>query len=112
MDFDDILLKALALLIGTSGRSWPRATPRAACTSSSTSTRTRTAPQYLLARALSSAHRNICVVGDDDQSIYRWRGADIRNILDFERDFPGAKVVKLEQNYRSTADDPGRRAAP
>lgn len=62
------------------------------------------AAQYTLTKLLTETHNNVCAVGDPDQSIYSWRGANINNILNFEKDFPGAKIIKLEQNYRSTSN--------
>ena len=100
LDFDDLLLETVRLL------------------KSSSETRERynrrykyilideyqdtNRPQYELMKLLAGSSGNVCVVGDEDQSIYSWRGADIKNILEFEKDFPGAKTIRLEQNYRST----------
>ncbi len=102
VDFDDILLKALALLdAGERPDLLDRYASRCLHLLVDEYQDTNR-PQYLLVKALSSIHRNVCVVGDEDQSIYKFRGAEIKNILDFERDHPGATVIKLEQNYRST----------
>ena len=103
VDFGDLLLHKLTLFTGTS-RHPRRPTSGASAICWSTSTRTPTSRQYLWLRLLAQEHRNLCCVGDDDQSIYSWRGAEIGNILRFENDFPGALIVRLEQNYRSTPE--------
>ncbi|MBV8055864.1 MAG: UvrD-helicase domain-containing protein, partial [Deltaproteobacteria bacterium] len=100
MDFGDLLLLVYRLFETDREvlRRWQRRTQHLLVDEYQDTNRV----QYLLVRALSAASGNLCVVGDEDQSIYRWRGADIRNILDFEHDFPKALIFKLEQNYRST----------
>jgi DNA helicase-2/ATP-dependent DNA helicase PcrA len=100
VDFDDLLLRALKLLSEDreTGARYAERCEHLLVDEYQDTNR----PQYGLVRALASVHGNVCVVGDEDQSIYRFRGAEIRNILDFERDHPGARVIKLEENYRST----------
>jgi DNA helicase-2/ATP-dependent DNA helicase PcrA len=100
LDFDDLLLEATRLLkVVTEVREYYNRRFQYILIDEYQDTNR---PQYEMMRQLAGTRHNVCAVGDEDQSIYSWRGADIRNILEFERDFPEAKIIRLEQNYRST----------